>query len=1139
MILLPLAFRGTEAKERRRRMEVKMPEAYTAMQGYIEVSFKLMEPNAAQYNAMIHLEFLQGDSILLNAKGHHPSQAKKLASLPVPIGIQDGVVVFQCGTIKHAGPYRAFLTVNGERKVESDVLHVSWPLMSITVPSKLETYATDVSVTVSFTRGLCETFTTFGDWGSHPSPFQTKRKSRLGFQTQLDLIECSDSTINPEYQECQAPNSLVSQNDTLNRVWWSHPVPNLYRKSSFTVTLNCSVWGQSGTFRLYLRTNLSLASVVARSSAIRVHENRDFQIKNEEAPFVLPCLTNDAKAISVRSPHCSSSHDSIKVFGQGIRSVGNGNLVPSEWDYLGEKKISTHADVMFIPCNFFDDVYWKFCFHYVTQTVLGETQTMTKMCLSAKEPSEAIPLSSWSSWSPWSSCSVTCGLSGYTSRHRMCQLPQNTDKRILCEGHRVEQKPCREVVPCPGESLADISSARHLVDMSTHVIGSSFWTPLFQENTISPCSCGCIYIVGETRQIRVTSGQNCSFNGNSLRWRVRVADNDTMKVNVSLIQHSCLDGILEIRDGEGQTDRLYRNHNQRAPSSSSSSSDNNNSHSQSVEDPDDNGSNNLNGLLSRVGFFNSSELHIQSQGSVLTFELISPETKNCQINLDLDVRRVHTPMGSSSILQQVTTWFRLLFQHFPTLVLVLVSFLLVSIACCFCLICQIEYRKRKYVAWKSQASSGYSTPTHCAKNYIALEDIETAASSVDDIAPLIISRRKDNRKNKRLKFRMDPELIRDQSGLDRLEHHRRSLPSSPFLTRRLSPSSSPNLPPPSRPITAEQVKKALASKTRKGRGGKHVTRSMTKRPRVPIPTPTLLGAKKRNSKSLSDILAMLSQERDRRLVVIDPAKPKFKKPTAVLKPIVMANASPSKPRQASRFSLNNGGGGGGHGVTATVTTSSLRKPLLNHSLHRFNKSSTTLRSSDSQDTLKPTSSLSEFSDGGQSCMSGAELEFDLYDCNIENVGTYPGSMFAHPWANGDRDGEQMFEGRLSSLGGEDFQLTELFPAHSYYMNGGGHGGTLKRGDPLARNGRLGRDEDMIQSRTSDLTASVTSADLGASGYYVISEPDPNYQTVEDEDEARETDRLLDLYAVRATRRHHPNAIMNLTHIDDDISYADD
>lgn len=1118
-------------------MEVKMPEAYTAMQGYIEVSFELMEPNAAQYNAMIHLEFLQGDSILLNAKGHHPSQAKKLASLPVPIGIQDGVVVFQCGTIKHAGPYRAFLTVNGERKVESDVLHVSWPLMSITVPSKLETYATDVSVTVSFTRGLCETFTTFGDWGSHPSPFQTKKKSRLGFQAQLDLIECSDSTINPEYQECQAPNSLVSQNDTLNRVWWSHPVPNLYRKSSFTVTLNCSVWGQSGTFRLYLRTNLSLASVVARSSAIRVHENRDFQIKNEEAPFVLPCLTNDAKAISVRSPHCSSSHDSIKVFGQGIRSVGNGNLVPSEWDYLGEKKISTHADVMFIPCNFFDDVYWKFCFHYVTRTVLGETQTMTKMCLSAKEPSEAIPLSSWSSWSPWSSCSVSCGLSGYISRHRMCQLPQNTDKRILCEGHRVEQKPCREVVPCPGESMEDISSARHLVDMSTHVIGSSFWTPLFQENTISPCSCGCIYIVGETRQIRVTSGQNCSFNGNSLRWRVRVADNDTMKVNVSLIQHSCLDGILEIRDGEDHPDRLYRIHKQKLPSSSLSSDfDNYNNNNVEVPDPDDNGSNNLNGLLSRVGFFNSSELQIQSQGSVLTFELISPKTKNCQINLDLDVRRVHTPMGSFSILQQVTTWFQLMFQHFPTMVLVLVSFLLVSIACCFCLICQIEYRKRKYVAWKSQASSGYSTPTHCAKNYIALEDIETAASSVDDIAPLIISRRKDNRRNKKLKFRMDPELIRDQSRLDRLEHHRRSLPSSPFLTRRLSPSSSPNAPPPSKPITAEQVKKALASKARKGRGGKHLTKSMAKRPRVPIPTPTLLGAKKRNSKSLSDILTMLSQERERRLVVIDPTKPKFKKPTAVLKPIVMASASPSKPRQASRFSLNNGGGGG-HGVTATVTTSSLRKPLLNHSLHRLNKSSTTLQSSNSQDTLKPTSSLSEFSDGGQSCMSGAELEFDLYDCNIENVGTYPGSMFAHPWANGDRDGEQMFEGRLSSLGGEDFQLTELFPAHSYYMNGGANG-TLKR-DPLARNGRLGFDEDMIQSRTSDLTASVTSADLGASGYYVISEPDPNYQTEEDEDETKETDRLLDLYAVRATRRHHPSAIMNLTHIDDDISFADD
>lgn len=114
-----------------------------------------------------------------------------------------------------------------------------------------------------------------------------------------------------------------------------------------------------------------------------------------------------------------------------------------------------------------------------------------------------------------------------------------------------------------------------------------------------------------------------------------------MKVNVSLIQHSCLDGILEIRDGEDHPDRLYRIHKQKLPSSSLSSDfDNYNNNNVEVLDPDDNGSNNLNGLLSRVGFFNSSELHIQSQGSVLTFELISPKTKNCQINLDLDVRRV-------------------------------------------------------------------------------------------------------------------------------------------------------------------------------------------------------------------------------------------------------------------------------------------------------------------------------------------------------------------------------------------------------------------------------------------------------------------------------------------------------------------
>ena len=95
------------------------------------------------------------------------------------------------------------------------------------------------------------------------------------------------------------------------------------------------------------------------------------------------------------------------------------------------------------------------------------------------------------------------------------------------QGHRLEQKPCRHPDPCPGESLSSFQSSKYVdgdaLDF-THLMGSSYWTPLFSEkSSLSPCACGCIYIVGKERRIRVTSGSNCSIAATPLRWKVKVS----------------------------------------------------------------------------------------------------------------------------------------------------------------------------------------------------------------------------------------------------------------------------------------------------------------------------------------------------------------------------------------------------------------------------------------------------------------------------------------------------------------------------------------------------------------------------------------------------------------------------------------
>ncbi len=70
------------------------------------------------------------------------------------------------------------------------------------------------------------------------------------------------------------------------RLWFSLPVPSLYLRPSFSATLPCSVWGQSGTFRVFLRVVTSAhqpqdpeEEVVARSRPIRVDANPVYAVR--------------------------------------------------------------------------------------------------------------------------------------------------------------------------------------------------------------------------------------------------------------------------------------------------------------------------------------------------------------------------------------------------------------------------------------------------------------------------------------------------------------------------------------------------------------------------------------------------------------------------------------------------------------------------------------------------------------------------------------------------------------------------------------------------------------------------------------------------------------------------------------------
>ncbi len=73
----------------------------------------------------------------------------------------------------------------------------------------------------------------------------------------------------------------------------------------------------------------------------------------------------------------------------------------------------------------------------------------------------------------------------------------------------MEQRPCTLLKSCSGDDDGGGSSSS---SSSVSRFGA-IWRPLFSGATISPCACGCIYIVGHRRRVTLTSARDCGSGG--------------------------------------------------------------------------------------------------------------------------------------------------------------------------------------------------------------------------------------------------------------------------------------------------------------------------------------------------------------------------------------------------------------------------------------------------------------------------------------------------------------------------------------------------------------------------------------------------------------------------------------------------
>ena len=440
-----------------------------------------------------------------------------------------------------------------------------------------------------------------------------------------------------------------------------------------------------------------------------------------------------------------------------------------------------------------------------------------------------------------------------------------------------------------------------------------------------------------------------------------------------------------------------------------------------------------------------------------------------------------------------------LFPQLPWVLIVTIAFLVSTICISISIMCQFEYRRKKYQRWKSlpqSTSSGHSTPTKHVRWRDG--DIETSIENLIEPSPREIRRRLVKRRLKAAanllkrhfshRSRRSRRLRRSLSATNVMMC---SVPAKEMASPMLEAAASSF----DRSITGNHVKKALRVKSRRYRSGHF---RPLNRPHTPRSTPLLNS--KRHSRSLSDIVSLLSLEHLPKCAEdsphpIEQPRQVYCDPTTAYSGSEASHSINVEFRQKRRKLLDKN----------TIEKLSQRR---NRRLLTSPSTTSTLTASVSNgsiSTLKPTASLSEFS--MNSYNSGdPELEYDLYDCDLNNVAV-PGSMFA-PTLYFD----------LTPTEEDEFEMTELFPM-------------LRNDSPnKPRQHITGDRKQMINSLTSDLAASVTSDDLTQRDSLCYNS-DIN---LEDSMYGGETER--EKLLVKSETKPQ---ILNLTHIDDDISFADE
>jgi hypothetical protein len=234
---------------------VRVDSAQVALETDLAISYSIDNFDPTRFND-IHCLLYAGAALLYAVR-----VAGEAARLTVP-----------CGVITHAGPHSLSLQHTNNTVIAAAGFPVSWPLLAVSAPRRLETFTTAVTVRVAAVRNQCRPL------AAGPGLLQGGAHGLPTLWLRLQLCGSAEAT-------CPEPRLVLLRK-----------LADFYVNLASEVRIGCQSWGLPGTYRVEVGAELGLEReagaadrVVATSAAFRVERSSEYRIVLHR-PAVAPCL---------------------------------------------------------------------------------------------------------------------------------------------------------------------------------------------------------------------------------------------------------------------------------------------------------------------------------------------------------------------------------------------------------------------------------------------------------------------------------------------------------------------------------------------------------------------------------------------------------------------------------------------------------------------------------------------------------------------------------------------------------------------------------------------------------------------------------------------------------------------------------